>query len=106
MNPVLILLLALILPVVMMILLAGPVYAGGYAGLILLYGEEVSKTALQLDFMIDTYEGLFTYWQANQASVGVVEFVLPAFGPIVVGAVSGIVFFVMFIRYLRNVFVL
>jgi hypothetical protein len=106
MNPALILVLALILPIVMMILLAGPVYAGGYAGLILLYGDEISKTALQPDFMIDTYEGLFKYWQVNQASVGFVEFVLPAFGPIAVGIGSGIVFFVMFIRYLRNVFVL
>ena len=88
----------------MLVLLVGPIYAGSYIGLILLYGQEVSEAALQLDYQVSIYQGLIRHWQTHAASVGWVDFVLPAFGPLTVGLLSGLLFFTMFVRYLRRVF--
>lgn len=104
MNPFTLLILAFVLPLVMVILLAGPVYAGGYAGLVLLYGMEVSADAMQIDYQLSTYQGLLMYWQTHADKVSWLGFILPAFGPLAVGLLSGIAFFAMFVRYLRNVF--
>jgi hypothetical protein len=104
MHPALMLTLALSLPAVMMVLLCGPIYAGAYGGLVLLYGNEISTLALQVNYQLDTYEALWAYYLQHQTQVSFVDFLLPAFGPLVVGVLSGVVFFVMFIRYLKNVF--
>lgn len=104
MNPFLLLTLAFVLPLVMMILLAGPIYAGGYAGLILLYGMEVSAAAMQVDYQLSVYQGLLRYWQTHPGEVTVLDFILPAFGPLAIGLLSGVAFFTLFVRYLRRVF--
>lgn len=103
MSPALVIPLAFILPVVMLILLTGPIYAGAYTGLVLLYGEEVSESALQIDYQLATYQGLWRYWLSHN-DVSWVSFVLPAFGPLTLGVLAGIAFFWMFVRYLKSVF--
>jgi hypothetical protein len=103
MSPGLAIPLAFILPAVMLILLAGPIYAGAYTGLVLLYGEEVNETAMHVDYQLATYQGLWRYWM-TQSDVSWLDFVLPAFGPLALGVVGGIAFFWMFVRYLKSVF--
>ncbi|MBY0354942.1 MAG: hypothetical protein K2Q12_04340 [Rickettsiales bacterium] len=106
MSPWKMMAIAILLPLGMMILLIAPLYAGAYGGLMALYGEDVSDSAIHPDYQLATYEALFQFWQTHSAQVGFFDFILPAFGPLLLGVVLGIAFFVMFLRYVRRVFVL
>lgn len=89
----------------MMLLLLAPIYAGSYVGLWLLYGDEVRHSALQIDYQWQSYEGLWNYWEQHQATLSWFDFMLPSFGPLVFGIVSGFAFLYLFLRYLRGIFI-
>lgn len=104
MHPGLIVFLAMFMPFVFILLLVGPVYAGGYAGIYFFYGADVAADALYPDYLYETYAGLWDYWMQNKAVVSYMKFVLPAFGPLALGFIGSILTMWFFVKYIRGIF--
>ena len=104
MPPILIILSSLGLPLVMLLLLVGPVYAGAFVGIFWLYGEDASESALNVEYQLNTYPALYSYWMQHGELVGWTDFIIPAFLPITIGLLSGLLFFTLFVRYVRGIF--
>lgn len=104
MHPFVIFMLALGLPALFFLLLIGPVYGGICAALYVYYGETVQEYFYDPSYMIDLYGAVYAYWQQNAALLGFNAFVLPVFGPPLAGALLGLFWCYLFIRYVRNIF--
>lgn len=104
MHPGLIVFLAIFMPFIFALLLLGPVYAGGYAGIYFFYGADVAEAALYPDYLYETYAGLWQYWMQHKEAVSYIKFVLPAFGPLVLGFIGSFVIMGLFVKYIRGIF--
>ncbi len=97
-------LLALMLPVLFCMLLLGPAYAGVCVALYFYYGEEMQDHFYDPAYMIDLYGVVYYYWEENHAMLNFADFVLPVFGPFVVGVLLGMYWCFLFVRYVKNIF--
>lgn len=104
MHPFLIFILALGLPVMFFLLLLGPFYAGICAALYVYYGEQIQEYFYDPAYMIDLYGAVYNYWQQNKALLGFTDFILPVFGPLLVGVLLGLFWCHLFIRYIKSIF--
>ncbi len=106
MNPGMLTFLAVMLPVLLLLLLFGPIYAGMCAGLYFYYGPESMPYFYNPLQVVEVYSTLYDYWQANKAALTFRDFLLPAFGPLLGGVMIGFFLLWWFIRYIRNIFLL
>lgn len=104
MHPALIVFLSVFMPFFFIFLLVGPVYGGAYAGAYLYYGQEVARDALYPDYLYQMYSALWDYWMQHFGAVSWLHFVLPAFGPLVLGFLSSIGLMWLFVKYIRGIF--
>ena len=90
MNPFNLFMLAILSPVLLVMTLLVPPYAGIIAANYIIYdkGAKVHPWADKLDevfYMIDVYIKLFSYWTQNIAETSVLTYALPLLLPVIVG---------------------
>jgi hypothetical protein len=90
-------------PIVMMLLLFIPPYAGAVASLWWIYGDKMANKWYDISLVINSMQSMFRYWQKNP-QLDLVDYVLPAFAPFTIGCIVSIVSCIMFYRYIRGVF--
>lgn len=106
MNPLLMFLLAITLPLVITTILLAPTYLGMLAALYFKYGNQVMPIAFDFSTAIDTYMKLFDYWWVHSDSLSFQEYALPIVGPLVIGVLITAFAMWKFAVYVTNIFVL
>lgn len=110
MKAPLLLLIAFTLPIVIGVLMIGPVYAGIFSAIYYIYDPvgAGANPAMQIwsDFfkVIDTYADLMGYWNEHKEQVDFLSFTLPLFGFPALGAFITMFAAYFFISYLINMF--
>lgn len=103
MDPVLMFIIALSLPVIFAALLFGPIYGGVCVALYFVFGDEAWTHIYEPFYMIDLYDRLYQYWLTYHEMLGWRDFMLPVFGPLVVGTLLGMYWCRLFVRYIKNI---
>lgn len=103
MDPVLMFIVALSLPLLFALLLLGPLYAGLCASLYMVHGDKILPYLYDPPYMIDMFDLLYRHWRTYHEQLGWMDFVLPAFGPSVMGALLGLYWCSLFVRYIKNI---
>jgi len=110
MNPVIMVLIALFVPLFLFSFLVGPFYIGLCAAIYFYYNgvtfDDVMEYAFNIDYVTGIHDGFYNNLM-EQFSAGTVDwtgYVLPIYGPTILGALLSIYFTYKFISYLRNVF--
>lgn len=104
MDPVLMFILALSLPLMFALLLVGPIYGGMCVALYLFYGQSVKEYFYDPGSIIDLYGTVYNYWQINHELLGFKDFLLPVFGPFALGVLLGGYWCYLFVKYIKNIF--
>jgi hypothetical protein len=91
MNPGLLLLIALCMPVLLALTLLLPVYAAIYGAAYLVYAngaaDPLSGKWADILYILDVYGQLFSHWRAHIGAVSFVHYTLPVVGLPLLGAV-------------------
>lgn len=110
MHPALMFFIALIVPAFLFVLLVGPFYVGLCAALYFYFNgvtvDDVMEYAFNIDYVTGIHEGFYNSLmeQVSEGTINWSEFVLPIYGPTILGALISLWGTYKFISYLRNVF--
>ncbi len=104
MHPFLILGLLIGVPLLFILVMFGPVYAGICGAAYFYYGPEMQAYFYHPAYMIELYESMVDVWQTSEVPLGFSDFILPVFGPLLAGCLVGCWLFYLLIRYIRNIF--
>lgn len=90
MHPFVLLLVAVFTPFLLVIVLAGPLYAGMFAAAYLIYdtGAATHPLAAMLDdplYMTSAYAHLYTFWSTHKTEVSLLHYTAPLLGLPLVG---------------------
>lgn len=111
MNPLLLFILALLIPTLLTLILITPVYVGLVTACYLIYeqrGEKAVEVLMShkydMSYMMSAYSKLFDFWTANSAKLDFVDFTLPLFGPPLLGVIITGLLVWKFTAYVVNIF--
>lgn len=104
MDPILMIIIALALPGFFCLLLFAPAYGGLCAAMYLFYGAQVKPFFYDPLYMIELYDTVYNYWLVNRDLLSFMDFLLPVFGPFMVGSLLGLYWCLLFIKYVKNIF--
>lgn len=104
MNPMLLFFLSLLIPTLLGAILVLPTYGAILLSLYLKYGGAILEHQFQFFYVMESYGQLVTFWSNNIGSLGIIEFILPVFGPPLVGIVLTVFLAYKFVSYVVNLF--
>jgi hypothetical protein len=104
MHPLLALFLLVTVPLLFVLLAAGPIYVAVCAASVLYYGTEMQAYIYNPAYMLDLYRGLLLYATEYAATLSFSDFVLPVLVPLLIGALVGLGLVLLLARYIRNIF--
>lgn len=105
MNPALLIIIAITLPTLFFALLLGPIYLGMCGSVYFYYDmTDWKEYVYNPDYVIGIHQGLYQYWLAHKAQLGIMNFFVPAWGPVLVGICGALWLIYRFVKYLTNIF--
>ncbi len=110
MHPFVMVLVAVFVPLFLFALLVGPFYVGLCAAIYFYFNgvtiDDVMQYAFDIDYVMGIHEGFYNSLmeQMDAGAINWEAFVLPIYGPTILGALLSIYAIYKFISYLRNVF--
>ncbi|MBN66715.1 MAG: hypothetical protein CMM94_04005 [Rickettsiales bacterium] len=104
MHPLLLFLLALVIPTITVVLILAPTYIGILVATYLKYGDKIMPYKYDMFRIIDVWVRLKDFYFANSDKLDFVDHALPIFGPPVVGVLLTIFLVYKFVTYVINIF--
>ena len=105
MNPVLLLMMIIIMPVMFFSIMFGPLYLGMCGSLYFFYNmKDIQAYLYNPHYVIGMQQSLYQYWEKNSASLTLIDFIIPVWGPVLLGFLLSTYLTQRFINYLRNIF--
>jgi hypothetical protein len=105
MNPALMFIVAITLPTLFLALLIGPIYLGMCGSVYIYYDMKDWKEYIyNPDYVIGIHQGLYQYWEAHKSQLGIMDFIVPAWGPVALGVLGSCWLLYRFGKYLSNIF--
>jgi hypothetical protein len=105
MNPVLLILMVFIMPTVFFAVMFGPLYLGMCGSLYFFYHmQDIQAYLYRPNFVLGMQQSLYQYWVKNSAALSFTDFIIPVWGPVLLGLLLSIYMTKRFIDYLKNIF--
>ncbi len=93
-----------VMPLTAGLMLIGPFYAGMCVGMLLIYGDTAAAQFYDPSYVVEGYKGLWAYLGEYKEALDLTGFLLPAFGPPLLGAGFGFFLFYLLASYVRSIF--
>lgn len=106
MHPMLMFVIALLIPVVIVAMVFLPVHLGFLAALYAQYGESALQYKYQFFNTLKLYRQLYEYWSAHGDQLDFVSFTLPTLGLPALGILVSLYGTYRIVKYIRDIFVL
>lgn len=107
MNPLIMIVLALFLPLFFFALLFGPFYLGMCSSLYFYYDmSNFSEYLFEMDYVMGIHQGFWEFLFDPESSVSFTGFILPVYLPVLIGTALSLYLTYKMVSYIRNIFVL
>ena len=106
MNPFIILLIALLIPVVVVAAVFLPFYISVVVAVYMQYGDAILPHKYNVSTIFDIYGKLFEHWQKNSDLVDLWDFTAPTLGIPAIGILLSLYGTYRLVKYVRDIFTL
>jgi hypothetical protein len=103
MNSFQLVLFVFVLPATLFLVIVGPLYIGICGSLYFFYNmKDISSYIYRPQYVLGMQESLYKYWLANKASLTIADFIVPVYGPVLLGIIVSLFMVYRLIQFVRN----